>query len=180
MIARCNNKNLRSYSNYGGRGIKVCQQWRESFDDFLKDMGKRPSGRSLDRINNDGNYEPSNCRWATPEQQRRNSRQSLTFLTAHGKTQCVQDWALELGLSPTTIYSRMSRKFSDEQVLSTAPLSRRDLGGCRSYTYKGRRMNVTQWANQMGMTATGLQYRLDNWSLDRALGRAQSKKGKRK
>lgn len=74
MKTRCYNKNCPKYEYYGGRGIKVCDRWIQSFDNFLLDMGERPLGMSIDRINNDGNYEPSNCRWATMSQQRINQR----------------------------------------------------------------------------------------------------------
>jgi hypothetical protein len=75
MIARCNRPTHVSYQNYGGRGINVCRRWRKSFVNFLADMGRRPSAKhSLDRKNNDKNYTPSNCRWATPKQQRLNQR----------------------------------------------------------------------------------------------------------
>lgn len=75
MIDRCYNKNNDVYSYYGGRGIKVCERWLNSFTDFLKDMGNKPAlYMSLDRINVDGDYEPSNCRWATPQVQTENRR----------------------------------------------------------------------------------------------------------
>lgn len=77
MITRCTNPRQPAYKNYGGRGITVCERWRNSFAEFFTDMGPRPEGLSLDRINNDGNYEPGNCRWATRREQRLNSRKPI-------------------------------------------------------------------------------------------------------
>ena len=73
MLTRCRNSKQRCYTNYGGRGITVCKRWL-TFKNFLADMGERPAGLTLDRINNDGNYEPKNCRWATLKEQRNNQR----------------------------------------------------------------------------------------------------------
>jgi hypothetical protein len=72
MIQRCTSPDHKSYAQYGGRGITICDRWRNDFLDFLADVGERPAGTTLDRIDPDGNYEPGNCRWATPLQQRHN------------------------------------------------------------------------------------------------------------
>lgn len=74
MKSRCCNKNDPNFKNYGGRGIKVCDEWRQSFEKFIQDMGEREDGTSIDRIDNNGNYEPNNCRWAKIKTQQRNKR----------------------------------------------------------------------------------------------------------
>jgi hypothetical protein len=81
MIARCCNPNHEHYASYGGRGIVVCDRWRD-FENFLSDMGERLIGTTLDRIDNDGNYEPGNCRWATAKQQRNNRRKRRVVVCA--------------------------------------------------------------------------------------------------
>lgn len=97
MHSRCSNPKSIGYADYGGRGIRVCERWR-SFENFLTDMGEAPQGMSIDRINNDGDYEPSNCRWATMAMQNRNSRQNV-IVEVDGVRMCMIDWSNRLGLS---------------------------------------------------------------------------------
>jgi hypothetical protein len=119
MITRCYNERHPSFKNHGGRGISVCDRWRESFEKFFADMGEPPTRHhSLDRINNDGNYEPSNCRWATVDVQRRNSRQAR-MLTHNGETMCVKDWAERIGVAPSTLCERLRRGWSVDRALTT-------------------------------------------------------------
>lgn len=118
MISRCYNEKHHHYANYGGRGITVCQRWRDSFAAFLADVGPRPSPQhSLDRYpDNNGNYEPGNVRWATRSEQQRNRRVNH-LLTFQGKTQCVIAWAEELGINPVTIIARLRAGRTIEEAL---------------------------------------------------------------
>lgn len=120
MKDRCLNPNSRNFPDWGGRGIQVCQRWQESFEAFLEDVGLRPEkGMSLDRINNAGNYEPGNVRWATWEQQQ-NNRRSSSRLTYNGETKTLPQWAREFGLKRDTLQHRIhDRKWDLEQALST-------------------------------------------------------------
>ncbi len=99
MISRCENKNTACFHVYGGRGIKVCDRWRNSFENFLEDMGSRPSKYySLDRINNDGNYEPDNCRWATRKEQFRNISKNL-WVVFNGERMIMKDFMKKTGIT---------------------------------------------------------------------------------
>lgn len=119
MIARCNDTESSLYTNYGGRGIAVCDRWRDSFENFLADMGQRPSrDLSIDRINNDGNYEPGNCRWATRTQQSRNQR-SNRHITVGDRTMLLVEWSEATGLSMPTIAGRLKRGWSPQRAIST-------------------------------------------------------------
>ena len=121
MKKRCLNPNFKSYNSYGGRGIKICQTWQNSFEQFYKDMGPRPSfEHSVDRIDNNGDYTPNNCRWATRSEQSRNK--SVTRLISFkGKTQCLTDWAKEKGLSKDVLWRRLKAGWSIERAL-TSPI----------------------------------------------------------
>lgn len=118
MRARCENRSDKRFARYGGRGITVCDRWAD-YTNFLQDMGIRPPGKTLDRIDNDGIYEPGNCRWATQEEQRRNTSRNRNY-EYQGRTMCLTDWADELGLSKNTIRSRIDDQgMSFEQAIST-------------------------------------------------------------
>jgi hypothetical protein len=124
ILARCKNSNNPAYHNYGGRGIIVCDRWM-TFKNFLIDVGMRPSSKhSIDRIDNDGNYEKTNCRWATQKTQNRN-RRTNKLLTHHGKTVCVAEWADATGIAPSILYNRLRRGWSVERTL-TAPVQQRN------------------------------------------------------
>jgi hypothetical protein len=118
MIQRCTNPRTTGYSHYGGRGISVCTRWRESFNSFLEDMGKRPAGHSLERIDVNGNYEPSNCRWATSVDQGRNKRDNRN-LTINGITRTVSDWARESGIKRITIQARLRKGWDAHSAVFT-------------------------------------------------------------
>lgn len=121
---RCCNPRNANFHNYGGRGIKMCQRWREGFRNFYSDMGNRPSlNHSIDRIDVNGDYEPGNCRWATPQQQGRNRRDSI-ILSARGRTMPLNDWAELLGIKRETILSRLRSGKSVEYALF-APVSQK-------------------------------------------------------
>lgn len=128
MRQRCNNPNTAGYHRYGGRGIKVCKRW-DHFANFLADMGERPPGTSIDRIDNDGNYTPSNCQWLD---HRKNSAKTckIKWLTYNGRTQSASAWCREFGLPKQTLYHRLWNDWPIAVALTT-PIGK----------YKGRRLS---------------------------------------
>jgi hypothetical protein len=105
MRARCENPNHNHYSYYGGRGIAVCEQWK-NFEGFLADMGEAPSGMTIERVDNDRGYEPGNCRWASRADQNRNTRRNR-LLTYDGASLTISEWARRIGINEQTIASRI-------------------------------------------------------------------------
>jgi hypothetical protein len=119
MRARCNNSRIAAYSDYGGRGIKVCERWND-FSLFLQDMGPRPSRRhTLDRIDNDAGYEPTNCRWATKEEQSKNRRSNIK-VNFKGQELCASDAAKLAGLELSTLIWRINAGWSNEELFCPA------------------------------------------------------------
>ena len=118
MHRRCYDKKHMVFHKYGGRGIKVCNRWHNVLN-FLKDMGNPAEDQSLDRIDNDGNYSPENCRWADRYTQARN-RSNNCMITYDGRTMTVADWADVLGIPRSTLYSRLYRlNWSVHRALTT-------------------------------------------------------------
>lgn len=124
MKRRCANVNDSSYAYYGGRGIRVCAAWNKSFPEFFADMGRRPPKLTLDRIDNDGDYTPNNCRWATREEQCLN-RRSNRWLTVDGERKTITQWSRDLGASDDTVAMRMKNGWSVEDAVSVPVGSKR-------------------------------------------------------
>lgn len=123
MKDRCYNKNNKEYSDYGGRGIKVCERWLDNFEAFYSDVSSllhyNEMGYSIDRIDNNGNYEPNNVQWATKTEQNKNKRNNIN-ITYNGKTQCLKAWAMELDMPYCTLWQRIKTlKWSAERAFTT-------------------------------------------------------------
>lgn len=117
MIDRCTNPHHASWKYYGGRGVIVRDRWK-SLGSFTEDMGQCPCGLTLDRIDSKGNYEPGNCRWATPREQA-NNRRTNRRLELNGSSRTVSEWAEILGISQYSLRSRLWKGWSDEEALTT-------------------------------------------------------------
>jgi hypothetical protein len=167
---RCSNPNNKNYPQYGGRGIKVCAKWDRSFVAFLKDMGERPSlEHSIDRIDNDGDYRPANCRWATKLTQNNNSG-NCRRLTHDGITDTVTGWAKRLGCPAPVLLNRLFRGRTTEETL--APPFDRNVAKRNTprYEFKGESLTIPQWATRTGIPRNVLGYRIKaGWSLADAL-----------
>ncbi|SRR5258705_7102298 len=118
MLNRCYFKSCQNYKNYGGRGISVCDRWRYSFSNFLADMGIRPDGLSLDRINVNGNYEPGNCKWSTVIEQHSNTRRNV-ILTVNEITGTMAHLARHFGITRFQANHRLKLGWSPERTFLT-------------------------------------------------------------
>lgn len=127
MLTRCRNPRSKTFKHYGGRGVRVCERWQGSFENFLADMGPRPSiDHCIDRVDPDGNYEPSNCRWHPKSERNRNKRNSA-WLELDGKRMLAIDWARELRISHATLFYRL-KKWGLRRALTTPGDSSRGPG----------------------------------------------------
>ncbi len=146
MKSRCYNPYFTGYKHYGGRGIKVCVEWENSFPQFLMDMGVPPKGLSLDRIDVNGDYCKENCRWATPKEQANNTR-STTFVNGRP----LQIVAEEAGLNPRTLHYRVKANWKDLLKKVRRPL----------YTYNGVTDSLSGWAKRLDIDLKSLWKRID-------------------
>jgi hypothetical protein len=118
---RCVNPKDTAYQNYGGRGITICDRWKDSYENFLEDMGERPGKEySIDRIDNEKGYSPDNCKWATRKEQHRNTRRNV-WIEFNGQRKVASDWAAEYGISATTLKYRIFKAGWDVEKALTTP-----------------------------------------------------------
>lgn len=167
MLQRCNNPKHKSYPQYGGRGVRVCDHWRV-FENFYADMGE-PDGLTLDRIDVNGNYEKSNCRWATTKEQGRNMR-SNRLLTLHGETHPMAYFTEKYGLSANLIADRLRRGWTVEQAILTPNSYIK-----RWIEINGIKRPLMEIAREYGIHPVTLQDRLERgWSVEDALSISSS------
>ena len=120
MKDRCFNPNHKQHSDYGGRGITVCDRWKNSFQNFFLDMGSRPTAKhSLDRIDNNADYSPKNCRWATKAEQANNQRSNKPLITIENDTRTIAQWAKKMGFSASVIHRRLKLGWSEYKAVMT-------------------------------------------------------------
>lgn len=159
---RCHNPNSTSYESYGGRGIHVCKRWRDSFEDFLSDMGLRPSNaHSIDRINNDGDYEPANCRWATREEQANNKRNNV-MVTIGEETKTLSSWCKQFGVQTGTASLRYKKGYRGSALFETTT---------KKVSINGISDTVRGWSKRTGIKVTTIHQRIYKykWPVERAL-----------
>lgn len=163
MRGRCQQPNSTSYPRYGGRGIKVCARW-QIFDNFLEDMGERPAGTSLDRIDLEGDYTPENCRWATGDEQARNKSNTRWF-DHNGEKLCMKDYAKVLGISYAALSKRVEAGWPVERMTEAAG----ERSTTRKYlTYDGREWTIANLAEHLGVPKACLITRLKRgWPAER-------------
>lgn len=127
MIQRCSNKSHISYQYYGGKGVTVCDRWVENIDNFIDDMGEKPQGHTLDRIDSKGNYSPSNCKWSTIMEQN-NNRSSIRMLTFNGETMNLSTWAKKINTSPPALHYRIVKLKLPVSIALTTPFTKKNCG----------------------------------------------------
>lgn len=169
MRGRCFNKKNKHFQDYGGRGITVCERWLKSFDNFLADMGSCPKGLTLERRDVNGNYEPSNCFWASGLEQASNKRRTA-YVTYNGVRQPIARLARSLGLPPNVIYERIVKYGWSVDDAISAPIESRIAN--RVFEYKGSLYTLSDLAKIAMVNKRALYSRLtvqQNWTVETAV-----------
>jgi hypothetical protein len=162
MLSRCTNPKTSRFKDYGGRGITVCERWLESFENFLEDMGEKPEGTTLDRIDSDGNYHKENCRWVSPAQNSLNKRNNR-YLTFRGKTQTLKEWADEIGIKRSCLVARLDTMLWSIEDALTKPVdpSGYNRKNNRMICYNNKTQPLKKWAAELGIEYKALWARLN-------------------
>lgn len=167
ILQRCYNPKRDNYPRYGGRGIKVCDRWRHDYAAFLSDMGLAPfDGAQIDRIDNDGDYTPENCRWVSQDENKRNK--PSTRRIAFGDVEMtVMEWSKKLGVPVNTLNTRLARGWTGEECLSGKRAGEKVPNkSARWITHNGETLTLTQWANRIGTPMKTLHRQLSRgWSI---------------
>ena len=160
MRQRCYNKNHISYKNYGGRGIKVCNRWKESFLNFLEDMGPRPGNKySIERKNNNDNYTPNNCIWALRSTQNKNRRNNF-IIVYKGKKYILMDLAKKLGIHWSVLRNNiLKNKHSIEKIIELLKSNKKNIGRVH-IKYMGRFYSLAELERILGVPKAWVQYRV--------------------
>ena len=167
MIKRCENPTDSRFYRYGARGITVCERWKgqNGFQNFINDMGRRPGPKySIDRINNDGNYEPSNCKWSTMLEQS-NNKGNNRLISYLGETKTLKEWSRELGFDYKNIWERMNCGWDFEMAIK---MEKRETVR-HLVEYKGVTKTIAQWCKELHLEYGTVQARLKRgWEVSRA------------
>lgn len=168
MKNRCLNPNASHYEYYGGRGIKICEGWL-TFSVFMEDMGLRPEGKELDRIDWNGDYCPENCRWATRIEQMNNCRRNY-FINFDDKRLTISQWARVYEMDPTALYWRVvTARWPIEKALKTPSRKRKP----KMITYKGKTLRLSEWCKVLNKRRGTVNERLRRgWSFEKAVNTA--------
>lgn len=167
MKGRCYRPSCRDFHNYGGRGIQMCDRWRESFINFYSDMGDRPSPKhSIDRIDTHGNYTPENCRWATSKEQCHNMRRNNNY-THNGITKCLSQWASDTGIDRATLYQRLAYLSMEDAI--NMPRYRKKTAP--TYEHGGETRTLAEWSRIINVSYCSLHNRIFKlkWSIEKTL-----------
>jgi len=149
MRQRCKNPKNPGFKNYGGRGITVCERWDNSFENFVADMGLKPSvEHSIERKDVNGNYEPGNCKWATEQEQRNNQRRSRR-ITISGQTKTASEWCRIASLPEWTLWNRLRMGWPEERLLE--PLAHTRKNPPRFITIKGETKTASDWEKAVNL-----------------------------